>query len=82
MENNNSGVVKTSQELESQVQTRSSWLNCALRDDEAVYWVSTGHYEVVAVDDTGSVESICAFIYCTKWRSDKCHGCLTHSLTL
>ena len=20
--------------------TRSSWLNCALRDDEAVYWVS------------------------------------------
>ena len=29
--------------------TRSSWLNCALRDDEAVYWVSIGHYEVVAV---------------------------------
>ena len=23
--------------------TRSSWLNCALRDDEAVYWVSIGH---------------------------------------
>ena len=22
--------------------TRSSWLNCALRDDEAVYWVSKG----------------------------------------
>ena len=32
-----------------QVQTRSSWLNCALRDDEAVYWVSIGHYEAVAV---------------------------------
>ena len=31
------------------VQTRSSWLNCALRDDEAVYWVSIGHYEAVAV---------------------------------
>ena len=30
-------------------QKRSSWLNCALRDDEAVYWVSLGHYEAVAV---------------------------------
>ena len=29
--------------------TRSSWLNCALRDDEAVYWVSIGHNEAVAV---------------------------------
>ena len=44
-------------------QTRSSWLNCALRDDEALYWVSLGHYEVVAVG------SIYAFIHCTKWRS-------------
>ena len=26
--------------------TRSSWLNCALRVDEAVYWVSIKHYEV------------------------------------
>ena len=24
---------------------------------------------MVAVDDTGSVEGINAFIYCTKWRS-------------
>ena len=32
-----------------EVKTRSSWLNCALRDDEAVYWVSIGHYEAVAV---------------------------------
>ena len=31
------------------IKTRSSWLNCALRDDEAVYWVSIGHYEAVAV---------------------------------
>ena len=23
-------------------ETRSSWLNCALRGDEAVYWVSLG----------------------------------------
>ena len=29
--------------------TRSSWVNCALRDEEAVYWVSIGHYEAVAV---------------------------------
>ena len=29
--------------------TRSSWLNCALRDDEAVYWVSIGHNEAAAV---------------------------------
>ena len=33
------------------LKTRSSWLNCALRDDEAVYWVSIGHYEAVAVDN-------------------------------
>ena len=31
------------------IQTRSSWLNCALRDDGAVFWVSIGHYGVVAV---------------------------------
>ena len=31
------------------LQTRSSWLNCALRDDEVMYWVSIGHYEAVAV---------------------------------
>ena len=30
---------------------RSSWLNCALRDDEAVYWVGIGHYEAVAVSN-------------------------------
>ena len=35
--------------LENIISTRSSWLNCALRDDEAVYWVSIGHYEAVAV---------------------------------
>ena len=59
------------------VKTRSSWLNCALRDDEAVYWVSIRHFEAVAVgvpstlDDTGSVEDMYAFIYCTKWRSGR-----------
>ena len=35
--------------MESKVKTRSSGLNCALRDDEAVYWASIGHYEAVAV---------------------------------
>ena len=49
--------------------TRSSWLNCALRDDEAVCWVIIGHSWQLVIDDTGSVEGICAFIYCTKWRS-------------
>ena len=29
--------------------TRSSWLNCALRSDEAVYWVSIGFSEAIAV---------------------------------
>ena len=29
--------------------TRSSWLNCAWRDDKTVYWVSIRHYEAVAV---------------------------------
>ena len=30
--------------------TRSSWFNRALQDDdEAVYWVSIGHYEVITV---------------------------------
>ena len=37
------------QNLQISDKTRSSWLNCALRDDEAVYWVSIGHYEAVAV---------------------------------
>ena len=36
------------QTCEEGIKTRSSWLNCALRDDEAVYWVSIGHYEAVA----------------------------------
>ena len=29
--------------------TSSSWLNRALRDDEALKWVSIGNYEAVAV---------------------------------
>ena len=30
-------------------ETRSSWFNCALRDDEAVCWVSIGYCEALAV---------------------------------
>ena len=50
--------------------TRSSWLNGALRDDEAVYWVSTGNYEALAIGNWlyWVSRGIYAFIYCTKWR--------------
>ena len=41
--------IRTIQVVQQICITRSSWLNCALRDDEAVYWVSIGHYEAVAV---------------------------------
>ena len=51
------------------LETRSSWLNCALRGDEAVFWVSRGQqlavlsqYEgVIDFIDIGSVEGIDAF---------------------
>ena len=36
-------VLKFLYVLQKIKKTRSSWLNCALRDDEAVYWVSIGH---------------------------------------
>ena len=36
-------------EKKNMIKTRSSWHNRALRDDEAVYWVSKRHYEAVAV---------------------------------
>ena len=34
---------------EREIQIRSSWLNCALRDDEAVYWVIIGYYEALEI---------------------------------
>ena len=37
--------------LKNMTTNRSSWLNCALRDDEAVFWASIGHYETVAVSN-------------------------------
>ena len=36
------------------IMTYSSWLNCALRGDEAVYWVSVGQQWLVL----GSTESL------------------------
>ena len=48
--------------VELKFETRSSWLNCALRDDEAVFWVSIGQKQMV-IDDTGSLEGIYAFMY-------------------
>ena len=37
-------------ENEEQLLTRSSWVNCALRDEEAVHWVSSvAHYETLVV---------------------------------
>ena len=35
--------------------TRSSWVNCALQDEETVYWVSVAHYEAVAVSNWWSI---------------------------
>ena len=42
-------IASTTFEVLFTEETRSSWLNCALRDDEAVYWISIGHCEAVAV---------------------------------
>ena len=57
---NSDGAFSMHVTLEGKENTRSSWLNCTLRDDEAVYWVSIGHYEALAVGncDTGSVGGI------------------------
>ena len=40
----------------------TSWLNCALRGDKAVYLVVLSQYATV-IDVPGSVEGIYAFIY-------------------
>ena len=42
--------------------TRSRWLNCALRDNEAVYWFSIGHHEAVAVGNWVSRGHSCLYI--------------------
>ena len=42
-------TLKMDKSYQREPTTRSSWLNCALRADETVYWVSIGHYEAVAV---------------------------------
>ena len=75
----------TSSPLPPLTWTRSSWLNCALRDDEAVYWVSLGHYEAVAVGNLSywvSRGHLCLYIL---YKVEICSGItdalLTHSLT-
>ena len=65
--------------------TRSSWLNCALRDDEAVYWVCIGHSEAVAVGNWwygGSRRHLCLYILhkVEIWRGVT-DALLTDSLT-
>ena len=52
--------------------TISSWLNCALRDDEVVYWVSIGHYEAIGVGNWWywvSSGHLCRYILHKEWRS-------------
>ena len=44
-----SAANETEKWKKKKLKTISSWLNCALRDDEAVNSVSIGHYEAVAV---------------------------------
>ena len=66
-------------------QTRSSWLNCALRDDEAVYWVSIGLYEAVAVGNRWywvDREHLCHYIlHKVEIWTGVTDAWLTHSLT-
>ena len=65
--------------------TRSSWLNCALRDDKAVFWVSIGHNEAVAVGNWWywiSKGHLCLYIlHKVETWSGVTDAWLTHSLT-
>ena len=67
------------------VKTRSSWLNCALRDDEAVYWVSIGHYEALAIGNWlywVSRGHLCLYIlHKVEIWTGVTDAWLTHSLT-
>ena len=64
---------------------RSSWINCALQNDEDVYWVSIGHYEAVAVGDWWywvSRGHLCLYILNNvKIWTGVTDALLTHSLT-
>ena len=66
--------------------TRSSWLNCALRDDETVNWVSIGHYEAVAIGNWWHWVSrghLCLYIsYKVEIWSDVTDALLTDWLTV
>ena len=79
--------ISISMVLNECIKTRSSLLNCALRDDEAVYWAIIGLYEAVAVGNWWywvSRGHLCLYIYWRKWRSGQVLPMLywlTHSLT-
>ena len=64
---------------------RSSCINCALQNDEDVYWVSIGHYEAVAVGDWWywvSRGHLCLYILNNvKIWTGVTDALLTHSLT-
>ena len=66
--------------LTAQSLTRSSCLNSALRDDEAVYRVCKGHYEAVAVGGGQWRASVPLYIE-QSGDLDRCYRCLTHWLT-
>ena len=60
--------------------TRSSWLNGALRDDEAVYWVSTGNYEALAIGNWlywVSRGHLCLYIYMAQDALVSLATCIT-----
>ena len=67
------------------VSTISSWLNCALRVNEAVYWVIIGHYETVAVGNWWywvSRGHLCLYIlHKVEIWTGVTDASLTHSLT-
>ena len=64
---------------------RSSCINCALQNDEDVYWVSIGHYEAVAVGYWWywvSVGHLCLYIlHKVEIWTGVTDALLTHSLT-
>ena len=64
-------------------QTRSSWFNCALRDDEAVHWVIIGHYDAVEVGNwlywVSRGHSCLYILHKVEIWTGVTHASLTHS---
>ena len=81
----NPGIQNQWDENPNKDKTRSSWLNYALRDDEAVYWISIGLYEAVAEGNWWYWVSrghlcLCILIKVEIWTGVM-DALLTHSLT-